>query len=194
MDHQERRISRIAKLASTNLTMALTMISIEAGLLVFVFTFYPREILKNGESMIPFPLFEGGPTLWISVRIITILHDIMISLTILLIVFSIFAFTFSFLYSHDALEMHAKATLRSGQIMQEDVRDVEKFYQRGLLGLKLGVSLLLGFILAVLLVVVYTFFTFFLLPTVLVLFYLFMYMCFLILLWLRPISRRSVKG
>jgi len=166
------------------------MISVEAGLLAFIFTFYPKEIIQKGEGIIPFALYGGGPTIWIHSYVIMISHSIMIFLIILLMILSIFSFTFSFLYSHDTLETHAKARLRDGQTVPEDVEAIEKFHYRGLLGLKLGVSLLLGFILAILVEIVYTFFTFLLFPLILVALYVSMYACFLILIWLKPIDRR----
>lgn len=180
MGYQERRNSRLTKIASTNLTMALTMISIETGLLAFIFTSYSNEILGKVGNLTPFILYEGGPIIWIP------LHDIMI----LLITLSIFSFTFSFMYSHDALETHAKTIIRNGKILPEAATNIEKFYYRGLLGVKVGVSLLLGFVLSLLIQIFYTLFTFFFCPVLLVLLYVLMYAYFLILLWLRPINRR----
>lgn len=191
VEHQERRISRIAELASTNLIVALTMISIEAGLLAFTFSsLVPREIIQKGEDIVPFALYEGGPIIWINSNVVMILHNILIFLMILIMTLSIFSFTFSFLYSHDTIEMHAKARLRGGQTVREDAEAIEKFYRKGLLGLKLGVSLLLGFILAVLFEIVATFFVFYSFPLILVTLYAVLYVCFLILIWLKSVGRR----
>lgn len=191
MDYLERRISRMMKLASTNLTIALTMISIEAGLLAFVFTFYPKGALDNTTDLISFILYEGGPVIWISAQIIKILRDILVSAMILLIIFSIFSFTFCFLYSHDALEVYATAPTREGIIMPEDTKHLKQFYRRGLFGLKLGVSLLLGFVLSILIGVVYTLFSSLLLPTILVVLFAALYICFLILLWMKTVTLKA---
>lgn len=193
MENQESRISRMMDLASTNLTVALTMISIEAGLLAFVVNLHTKEVLNYGENVTSFPLYQGGPTVGISSSAITILHNTMISLMILSIILSIFALTFCFLHSHDALEMYAIVATRKGQVLPEDTENARKSYRHGLFGLKLGVSLLLGFVLTVLLELVYSLFTSLLLPTILILLYAIMFVYFLILLWLKPVTLRRVK-
>jgi hypothetical protein len=184
MSYQQRRISRITNLASTNLSMAITMIGIEAGLLAFVFTFFPKEILEKGGNLTPIYGFEGCPIAYIP------LNDLMLSF----LIFSIFAFGFSFIYSHDALDVHAKAREIKGEIPENVIRSIETFANRGILGFKVGVTLLLTFILAVLYQIVYIWSTFFFAPLVVLLSYVIMYAGFLIFFWLRTIQLKRKAG
>jgi hypothetical protein len=124
------------------------MISIEAGLLTFILTFYSEKMLQKGGNSITFSILEFSPPFLNKHLIRVPLFEIMI----LLIVLSLFFFTFSFWFSHFALDIHATAHAAAENEKDEEAcaKYIESYARQGVICFKLGIGLLLAFVLAVL--------------------------------------------